>query len=99
MCSILYHATGLRIYRAKFTFNLTSYPALEHEWLIKHLQYWFMQITWITRNEALHTGDILYGAGLPVVRLQTYLREACMVDPSMVGNRQLERIIDRMGGS
>ena len=55
-----------------------------------------MQVVWLTRNEALHGGGILYGAGLPVQKLQTYLLEALRVDVDMAGNSVLNRLLHQL---
>ena len=99
LCSVVYHSTGLKLTRHKFTFHSTVYPAYEHEWLITHVHYWFLQVIWLTRNAALHSGHILYGAGLPTKRLQTYLLEALLVDSGMAGSFHLPRFIHSLGGT
>ena len=55
-----------------------------------------MQVVWLTRNEALHGGGIIYGAGLPVQKLKTYLLEALRVDVEMADNSILDRLLHQL---
>ena len=90
-------ATGITLDRIQFTFSLIQYPATQHVWLLDHIRYWFYQLVWLTRNEAF-TGQIIYGVGLFVHRLKTYLIESCIVDAGVRGDVPLERVIASLGG-
>ena len=97
--SAVLHSTGIMLHRFKFTFNTTAYPAQEHEWLIMHIRYWFMQMIWYTRNEALHAKILHYSVGLPLYRLSIYLSECMLVDPSLAGSAILSCLIERLTSS
>ena len=75
--------TEINLSRIKFTFNLSSYAALEHAWLINHIRYWLFQVIWLSRNETLFTGQTHFAVGLPTQRLKSYLLEALVVDVRM----------------
>lgn len=94
--ALLLALTGISLNRLQFTFGLDSYPAVQHNWLITHIRFWFLQVVWLTRNEALFSGRLLYGAGLPVYQLRTYLMESFLVDGRVNHDLLLHRLLQQV---
>ena len=87
--ALLLSHTGITLNLVSFTFGTFSYVASEHTWMVQHLWYRFLWLVWSSRNEALHSGQIWYFAGLPWYLFKSRLQEAAVTDPVMCSNTVL----------
>lgn len=86
--------TGIPLSRYHFTFALKLPQAPQHVWLLNHVRFWLINLTWLAKNEALFNGITLYSAGLPIHRLKTYLLESLVADAGVRGDGALLRCIE-----
>ena len=81
MKAILIAWLKVTISRLTFTFGIWPEKDIDPDllWILQHLRYHFLWLIWSTRNHTVHTGELLFQAGLPWEKIAMKLQEDAII--------------------